>query len=134
MKTNSKASLLTKEVTRLTNKYPEARWWRLAELVRTLAKHQCGFRIKTREERGFFPSTSSPSSLIHQPESNRPPSRRFIQMDSTNISLRKKLLSFMSLDFSEFHLQSHSARAGQSSNKTFITSSLPQLSSISSGK
>lgn len=46
MKTNSKASLLTKEVTRLTNKYPEARWWRLAELVRTLAKHQCGFRIK----------------------------------------------------------------------------------------
>jgi hypothetical protein len=46
MKTNLKASLLTKEVTRLSNKYPEARWWRLAELVRSLSLHQCGFRIK----------------------------------------------------------------------------------------
>lgn len=46
MKTNLKASLLTKEVTRLTNKYPEARWWRLADLVRTLSKHQCGFRAE----------------------------------------------------------------------------------------
>lgn len=46
MKTNLKASLLTKEVTRLMNKYPEARWWRLAEMLRTLYLHQCGFRIK----------------------------------------------------------------------------------------
>ena len=46
MKTNLKASLLTKEVTRLKNKYPEARWWRLAELVRTLYLHQCGFRAE----------------------------------------------------------------------------------------
>lgn len=46
MKTNLKASLLTKEVTRLKNKYPEARWWRLADLVRTLSKHQCGFRAE----------------------------------------------------------------------------------------
>ena len=55
-------------------------------------------------------------------------------MDSTNISLRKKLPSFMSLGFSEFHLQSHSVRAGQNSNKTFIASSLPWLSSTLSGK
>lgn len=46
MKTDLKASLLTKEVTRLTNKYPEARWWRLADLVRTLYKHQCGFEAE----------------------------------------------------------------------------------------
>lgn len=46
MKTDLKASLLTKEVTRLKNKYPEARWWRLAELVRTLYLHQCGFRAE----------------------------------------------------------------------------------------
>lgn len=46
MKTDLKASLLTKEVTRLKNKYPEAGWWRLAELVRTLYLHQCGFRVE----------------------------------------------------------------------------------------
>lgn len=46
MKTNLKASLLTKEVTRLANKYPEARWWRLAEMLRTLCLHQCGFRAE----------------------------------------------------------------------------------------
>lgn len=56
MKTDLKASLLTKEVTRLKNKYPEARWWRLAELVRTPSKHQCGFRAEHENGRRILSS------------------------------------------------------------------------------